>query len=110
MFVAWPLYVVHAILTGTSLAISNALGIHDGFSFSAGAIDFILNWNIATKPWLLIVMGLVYAAIYYFLFRFVITKWNLKTPGREDDEDPEADPSVVTAAETSTTSGKPLRD
>ena len=110
MFVAWPLYLIHAVLTGTSLAIANALGIHDGFSFSAGAIDFILNWNIATKPYLLIVMGLVYAAIYYFLFRFVITKWNLKTPGREDDEDPEADPSVVTAAETSTTSGKPLRD
>ncbi len=110
MFVAWPLYLIHAVLTGTSLAIANALGIHDGFSFSAGAIDFILNWNIATKPWLLIVMGLVYAAIYYFLFRFVIIKWNLKTPGREDDEDPEADPSVVTAAETSTTSGKPLRD
>jgi N-acetylglucosamine PTS system EIICBA or EIICB component len=110
MFVAWPLYLIHAVLTGTSLAIANALGIHDGFSFSAGAIDFILNWNIATKPILLIVMGLVYAAIYYFLFRFVINKWNLKTPGREDDEDPEADPSVVTAAETSTTSGKPLRD
>ncbi|HEX6346968.1 PTS transporter subunit EIIC [Umezawaea sp.] len=110
MFVAWPLYLIHAVLTGTSLAIANALGIHDGFSFSAGAIDFILNWNIATKPYLLIVMGLVYAAIYYFLFRFVITKWNLKTPGREDDEDPEADPSVVTSSETSTTSGKPLRD
>ena len=110
MFVAWPLYLIHAVLTGTSLAIANALGIHDGFSFSAGAIDFILNWNIATKPWLLIVMGIVYAAVYYFLFRFVITKWNLKTPGREDDEDPEADPSVVTASETSTTSGKPLRD
>jgi PTS system N-acetylglucosamine-specific IIC component len=98
MFVAWPLYVVHAILTGTSLAISNALGIHDGFSFSAGAIDFILNWNIATKPWLLIVLGLIYAAIYYFLFRWVITKWNLKTPGREDDESPEADESVVGSA------------
>jgi len=110
MFVAWPLYLIHAVLTGTSLAIANALGIHDGFSFSAGAIDFILNWNIATKPYLLIVLGLIYAAIYYFLFRFVITKWNLKTPGREDDEDPEADPSIVTAAETSTTSGKPLKD
>ncbi|HEX8865561.1 MAG TPA: PTS transporter subunit EIIC [Lentzea sp.] len=99
MFVAWPLYVVHAILTGTSLAISNALGIHDGFSFSAGAIDFALNWNIATKPWLLIVLGLIYAAIYYFLFRWVITKWNLKTPGREDDESPEADESVLTTSE-----------
>ncbi|MEO6081504.1 MAG: PTS transporter subunit EIIC [Umezawaea sp.] len=110
MFVAWPLYLIHAVLTGTSLAVANALGIHDGFSFSAGAIDFILNWNIATKPGWLIAMGLVYAVIYYFLFRFVIAKWNLNTPGREDDEDPEADPSVVTAAEVSTTSGKPLKD
>jgi PTS system N-acetylglucosamine-specific IIC component len=95
MFVAWPLYLIHAFLTGTSLAISNALGAHDGFSFSAGAIDFILNWNIATKPWLLIILGVIYGAIYYFLFRFVITKWNLKTPGREDDESPEADESIV---------------
>jgi N-acetylglucosamine PTS system EIICBA or EIICB component len=109
MFVAWPLYVIHAILTGTSLAITNALGVHDGFGFSAGAIDFALNWGIATKPYLIIIIGLVYAAIYYFLFRFVITKWNLRTPGRDDDESPEADESVTdtgarssraTAAET----------
>ncbi|GLZ36092.1 PTS sugar transporter subunit IIA [Lentzea sp. NBRC 105346] len=98
MFVAWPLYIIHAILTGTSLAISNALGAHDGFSFSAGVIDFALNWNIATKPWLLIIIGLVYAVIYYFTFRWVITKWNLATPGREDDESPEADESVVGSA------------
>jgi PTS system N-acetylglucosamine-specific IIC component len=86
MFVAWPLYLIHAVLTGTSLAITNALGVHDGFSFSAGAIDYILNWNIATKPILIIVIGLVYAVIYYFVFRWVITKWNLRTPGRDDDE------------------------
>jgi PTS system N-acetylglucosamine-specific IIC component len=97
MFVAWPLYVIHAFLTGTSLAISNALGIRDGFGFSAGAIDYLINFNIAEKPLLLIVLGLIYAVIYYFLFRFVITKWNLRTPGRDDDEDPEADPSVVEA-------------
>lgn len=95
MFVAWPLYVIHAFLTGTSLAITNALGVHDGFGFSAGVIDYLLNFNIATRPLLIIPIGLVYAAIYYFLFRFVITKWNLKTPGREDDESPEADESVV---------------
>ncbi|MET8758705.1 PTS transporter subunit EIIC [Lentzea sp. NPDC004782] len=107
MFVAWPLYVIHAVLTGTSLAISNALGAHDGFSFSAGAIDFILNWNIATKPWLLIILGLIYAVVYYFLFRWVITKWNLKTPGREDDESPEADESIVgSASEKPATSEK----
>ncbi|MEU4443027.1 PTS transporter subunit EIIC [Actinosynnema sp. NPDC050801] len=99
MFVAWPLYVIHAVLTGTSLAISNALGIHDGFGFSAGAIDYILNFNIATKPLLILVLGVIYAAIYYFLFRFVITKWNLKTPGRSEDEDPEDDQSVVDGGE-----------
>jgi N-acetylglucosamine PTS system EIICBA or EIICB component len=86
MFVAWPLYVIHAVLTGTSLALVNALGIKDGFGFSAGFFDYALNFNIATKPLLIIVIGLVYAAIYYFLFRFVIRKWNLRTPGREEDE------------------------
>ncbi|RLV48856.1 PTS N-acetylglucosamine transporter subunit IIBC [Nocardioides mangrovicus] len=85
MFVAWPLYVVHAVLTGTSIAICNALGIHDGFSFSAGLFDYVLNFGIATKPLLLIVIGLVYAAIYYVAFRFIIRWWNLKTPGREDE-------------------------
>ena len=49
--------------------------------------DFLLNWNIATKPGLLILIGLGYAAIYYFLFRFVIRKWNLRTPGRDEDDD-----------------------
>jgi PTS system N-acetylglucosamine-specific IIC component len=87
MFVAWPLYVIHAVLTGTSLAIVNLLNIHDGFSFSAGAIDFVLNWGIAQKPWLLLIIGVIYGIIYYFVFTFVITKWNLRTPGREDDVD-----------------------
>ncbi|WP_138735911.1 PTS transporter subunit EIIC [Modestobacter excelsi] len=85
LFVAWPLYVVHAFLTGTSLALTNALGIHDGFSFSAGAIDYVLNFGQATKPLLIIPIGLVYAAVYYLLFRFVIRKWNLRTPGREEE-------------------------
>ncbi|HEY0500704.1 MAG TPA: PTS transporter subunit EIIC [Kutzneria sp.] len=87
MFVAWPLYIIHAVLTGTSLALVNALGIHDGFSFSAGGIDFVLNWGIATKPEWLLVIGVIYGVIYYFVFRFVIIKWNLRTPGREDDAD-----------------------
>jgi PTS system N-acetylglucosamine-specific IIC component len=85
LFVAWPLYVVHAVLTGTSLALTNALGIHDGFTFSAGAIDYVLNFGQATKPLLLIPIGLAYAVLYYVLFRFVIRRWNLKTPGREED-------------------------
>ncbi|PVG84834.1 PTS N-acetylglucosamine transporter subunit IIBC [Nocardioides gansuensis] len=94
MFVAFPLYVVHALLTGTSLALVNALGIRDGFGFSAGLFDFVLNWNIAEKPALLIVIGLGYAVLYYFLFRFVITKWNLRTPGREEEAAIEADTSA----------------
>ncbi|WP_318307370.1 PTS transporter subunit EIIC [Amycolatopsis solani] len=87
MFVAWPLYLFHAIMTGTSLAICNALGIHQSFNFSAGAIDYLLNFGApaAQKPWLLIPIGLVYAVIYYFVFRFAIVKFNLRTPGREDD-------------------------
>jgi PTS system N-acetylglucosamine-specific IIC component len=95
MFVAFPLYVLHAVLTGTSLALVNLLGIRDGFGFSAGAIDYVLNFGIADKPLLLIPIGLVYGAIYYFLFRWVIRKWNLRTPGREEDPaDPATDESV----------------
>ncbi|GAA5166785.1 PTS transporter subunit EIIC [Amycolatopsis dongchuanensis] len=87
MFVAWPLYLIHAVLTGVSLAICNALDIHLGFSFSAGAIDYLLNFSApaANRAWLLIPIGLVYAVIYYFVFRWVITKWNLRTPGREEE-------------------------
>ncbi|PZF84001.1 PTS transporter subunit EIIC [Jiangella anatolica] len=85
LFVAFPLYFIHAVLTGTALALTNALDIRDGFGFSAGFIDYAINFRIAEKPLLLIVIGLGYAAIYYFLFRWVITKWNLRTPGREED-------------------------
>ena len=87
MFVAWPLYLIHAVLTGLSLAICNALDIHLGFSFSAGAIDFALNAGAkaANNAWLLIPIGLVYAVVYYFLFTWVINKWNLRTPGREEE-------------------------
>jgi PTS system N-acetylglucosamine-specific IIC component len=87
VYVAWPLYIIHAVLTGSSLALANALGIHDGFSFSAGFIDYVINFGHATKPLLLIPIGLVYGVVYYVVFRFVIRRWNLKTPGREDDAD-----------------------
>lgn len=85
MFVAWPLYLMHAVLTGTSLALVNALDIKDGFGFSAGLFDYALNFNIATDPLWLIPIGLGYAAVYYVSFRFVIRKWNLRTPGREEE-------------------------
>lgn len=86
VYVAWPLYLIHAVLTGTSLALVNALDIHSGFSFSAGAIDYVLNFGQSTRPLWLIPIGLAYAVVYYVLFRFVIRRWNLRTPGREDDE------------------------
>lgn len=86
VYVAWPLYLIHAVLTGTSLALVNVLDIHSGFSFSAGAIDYVLNFGQSTRPLWLIPIGLAYAVVYYVLFRFVIRRWNLRTPGREDDE------------------------
>ncbi len=93
MFVAFPLYVIHAVLTGLSLAIAYALDIHLGFSFSAGLIDLLLYGTApaAHNVPLLLVMGVVFFAIYYFMFRFAITKWNMRTPGREDDADFEAE-------------------
>ncbi|WP_184348665.1 PTS transporter subunit EIIC [Streptomyces olivoverticillatus] len=90
MFVAPVLYAIHAVLTGVSLALTWALGMKDGFGFSAGAIDFVLNLGIATKPWLLVLVGLCFAAVYYTVFRFAILKFNLPTPGREPEEETES--------------------
>ncbi|MGW2304960.1 PTS transporter subunit EIIC [Streptomyces sp. NPDC001809] len=87
MFIAPVLYAIHAVLTAVSMAVTWALGVHAGFTFSAGFIDYALNWNLATKPWLIIPIGLVFAAIYYVVFRFAITKFNLPTPGREPEEE-----------------------
>jgi len=89
MFIAPVLYVIHAVLTALSMGVTWALGVHHGFSFSAGAIDYFLNWNLATKPWMIIPIGLVFAVIYYVVFRFAIIKFNLATPGREPDEEVE---------------------
>ena len=93
MFVAFPLYVIHAVLTGLSLAIAYLLDIHLGFSFSAGLIDLILYGTApaAKNIPLLIGMGVVFFVVYYLLFRFAITKWNLSTPGREPEAEFEAE-------------------
>ncbi|MGI5468970.1 PTS transporter subunit EIIC [Streptomyces sp. CA-132043] len=90
LFVAPVLYALHAVLTGVSMAVTWALGVHDGFSFSAGLIDYVINWGLATKPWLIIPIGLCFAVVYYAVFRFVITKFDLATPGREPEELEEA--------------------
>jgi N-acetylglucosamine PTS system EIICBA or EIICB component len=87
MFLAPLLYGVHALLTASSMVVTYLLGIKDGFGFSAGAIDYVLNFNIATKPLLLLFIGIIYGIIYFVLFYFLIKKFDIKTPGREDDTD-----------------------
>ncbi|GGM30539.1 PTS glucose transporter subunit IIBC [Paraliobacillus quinghaiensis] len=88
MFLAPALYVVHAALTGVSLFIASLFEWTAGFGFSAGFVDFVLSSRLplANMPYMLILQGVVFALIYYFLFRFLITKFNFKTPGREDED------------------------
>jgi len=83
MFVAPLLYAIHALLTGVSMALMNALDVKLGFGFSAGLFDYVLNFSLATRPWMLLPIGAVYAALYYGLFRFFIRRFDLATPGRE---------------------------
>ena len=85
LFVAPALYFVHAVLVGTAFAVVNLAGAHIGYTFSQGAIDFGLFYALDTKPWLVFVLGPVYAVIYYAVFRFFITAFDMKTPGRDDD-------------------------
>ena len=87
MFLAPVLYLIHAVLTGASMALVDFLGIKHGFGFSGGAIDYFLNMGIASKGWMIIPVGLGFAVLYYFLFLFFIKKFNLQTPGRETAED-----------------------
>ncbi|PID82135.1 MAG: PTS glucose transporter subunit IIBC, partial [Clostridiales bacterium] len=89
MFLAPGLYLVHALLTGIAVFIAASFKWIAGFGFSAGLIDYLLSLNIpvATNIFMLIPLGLAFFAIYYFTFRFIITKFDLKTPGREDDID-----------------------
>jgi N-acetylglucosamine PTS system EIICBA or EIICB component len=86
MFVAPLLYGIHALLTGLSEVIMNALGVRMGFGFSAGLFDYVLNFGLATRPLLLLPVGAAYALAYYAIFRFAIRRWNLPTPGREAAE------------------------
>ncbi|HHL0032053.1 TPA: N-acetylglucosamine-specific PTS transporter subunit IIBC [Enterobacter mori] len=85
MFVAPVLYVIHAVLTGISVFIAASMQWIAGFGFSAGLVDMVLSSRnpLATHWWMLIPQGLVFFVIYYVVFRFTITKFNLMTPGRE---------------------------
>lgn len=97
MFAAPGLYLMHAIFTGLSLFIAASMHWISGFSFSAGFIDFFLSTKNpnATHWYMLIVQGLVFAALYYFSFRFAIRKWDIKTPGREEIAESEEDEEVT---------------
>ncbi len=107
MFVAFPLYVVHAVLTGLSLAVAYMLDIHLGFSFSAGLIDFLLYGTApaANNVWMLLVMGVIFFAVYYVLFRLVIRWWNLRTPGREPEDEFEAEQAANLVDDSSAVAG-----
>ncbi|MCR2813853.1 N-acetylglucosamine-specific PTS transporter subunit IIBC [Microbacterium sp. zg.Y1090] len=110
MFLAPVLYVVHALFMGISMAIAAILPVRMGFGFSGGFIDLVLNWTnpMAQNPWLILVMGVFWFLVYFSVFYFFIKRFNLKTPGREDDDTLEAgteydthtadDPYLVTAA------------
>jgi PTS system N-acetylglucosamine-specific IIC component len=86
MFLAPGLFALHAVLTGLAMVTMDLLGSRLGFGFSAGLFDYVLNYNKATHPWLLLPVGAFYALLYYGLFRYFIERFNLKTPGREAEE------------------------
>lgn len=98
MFLAPGLYLIHAILTGISAIVCAYLPVRCGFNFSAGMIDYILSFKapMAVNPLLIIPIGLVFGVIYYFVFNWTIKTFDLKTPGREDD-DMEAEKLIVLA-------------
>ena len=102
MFVAPGLYLLHAILTGISVFIAASMHWMAGFGFSAGFIDLVLSTrNPLAQGWyMLIIQGLVFFVIYYVVFKFAIEKFNLKTPGREDDDVSETKETVKVTSNT----------
>ncbi|WP_318470980.1 PTS transporter subunit EIIC [Photobacterium leiognathi] len=85
LFIAPLLYVVHALFAGLAVVICNALGILHGFGFSAGLIDFVLNWGLATKPWLLVPLIGAYFVLYFVTFYALIKIFKLPTPMADDE-------------------------
>lgn len=102
MFLAPGLYLIHAIFMGISMGVTAALPVRSGFGFSGGFIDLVLQWvnPLAMNPWAIFVMGAFWFVVYFLVFRFVILKRNLKTPGRgADEDDDEASDSTATGAD-----------
>lgn len=90
VFLAPALYVIHAILTGVSMALMELLHVRLGFSFSAGAIDYVLFFKLAQNPLLMLPVGAIMFALYYGIGVFFIKKFDLRTIGRESEEEMEA--------------------
>jgi PTS system N-acetylglucosamine-specific IIC component len=97
LFVAPPLFILHALLTGLALAVSQLLGIHAGFGFSAGFIDYLINYKLATRPLLLLPLGLLFALIYFVTSYYLIRILKLKILETELQEDT---PTTTTSDET----------
>lgn len=91
MFLAFPLYVVYSLLYGIFAAVTVALGFRAGFCFSAGATDLIFSSTLpaAANTWLILPLGVAAFVVFYMVFLFAIRKWDLKTPGREEDQEGE---------------------
>lgn len=87
LFLSPLLYSIHALLTGVSMAVCQLLGIKLGFTFSAGLIDYVLSFGLASHPLLMLPVGILWGLIYYFLFRFFIHRFNLATPGRGEENE-----------------------
>ena len=99
MFLCFPLYVVYSALYGIFTIITYYTGFRAGFCFSAGATDLIFSASLpaAAKTWMIIPLGIAAFVVFYFVFYFAITKFDLKTPGREDEDAEEAEKKVVLA-------------
>ena len=110
MFLAPGLYVVYALLYGIFTIITVALGFRAGFSFSAGATDLLFSSTLpaAQKTLLIIPLGIAAFVVFYFVFLFAIKKFDLKTPGREDDDDLEAEKKVQLASDNYTEIAKKI--
>ena len=98
MFLAPALYLIYAVLYGVFTFITVLIGFRAGFCFSGGATDLLFSASLpaAQNTWMIIPLGIAAFVVFYFVFRFAITKWDLKTPGREDDDE-EAEKKVVMA-------------
>ena len=99
MFLCFPLYVVYSALYGIFTIITYYSGFRAGFCFSAGATDLVFSASLpaAAKTWMIIPLGIAAFVVFYAVFYFAITKYDLKTPGREDEDDEEAEKKVVLA-------------